>query len=58
MQLPEYTKVHNRFRLNGFHYNREGLKEVAYSFIKEGDQFERFLGDFLMDWLDASDSIS
>lgn len=57
MQLPEYTKVHNRFRLNGFHYNREGLKEVAYSFIKEGDQFERFLGDFLMDWLDASDSI-
>lgn len=57
MLLPEYTKVHNRFRLNGFHYNREGLKEVAYSFIKEGDQFERYLGDFLMDWLDSSEII-
>ena len=58
MQTPHYTKIHNRFLLNGFYYNHEGLKEVAYSFIKEGDFFERFMGDFLMDWLDQSDSIS
>ena len=57
MNAPHYTKVHNRFKLNGFNYSREGLKEVAYSFIKEGDQYERFMGDFLMDWLDNSDSI-
>jgi O-succinylbenzoic acid--CoA ligase len=54
---PDYTKIHNRFLLNGYHYNIEGLKQVAYSFIKEGDLYEKFMGDFLMDWLDASDSI-
>ena len=58
MQIPEYTKIHNRFLLNGFHYDQSGLKEVAYSFIKEGDQYERYMGDFLMDWLDSSDTIA
>ena len=53
MQITEYTKIHNRFLLNGFHYDQSGLKEVAYSFIKEGDQYERYMGDFLMDWLDS-----
>jgi O-succinylbenzoic acid--CoA ligase len=57
MQIPHYTKIHNRFTLNGFSYDREGLKQVAYSFIKEGDRFERYLGDFLMDWLDHSETI-
>lgn len=57
MQIPHYTKIHNRFQLNGFSYDRAGLKQVAYSFIKEGDRFERYLGDFLMDWLDHSETI-
>ncbi|MDA8948940.1 AMP-binding protein [Flavobacteriaceae bacterium] len=57
MQIPDYTKIHNRFLLNGFSYDRVGLKMVAYSFIKEGDQYEKYLGDFLMDWLDASETI-
>jgi O-succinylbenzoic acid--CoA ligase len=52
MHTPHYTKIHNRFLLNGFFYDFQGLKEVAYSFIKEGDFFERYMGDFLMDWLD------
>jgi len=57
MQTPHFTKIHNRFLLNGFYYNQETLKEVAYNFIKEGDQYERYLGDFLLDWLDQSDFI-
>ena len=57
MQIPHFTKIHNRFLLNGYHYSQSDLKEVAYNFIKEGDQYERFLGDFLLDWLDQSDSI-
>jgi len=57
MQIPHFTKIHNRFLLNGYHYRQSDLKEVAYNFIKEGDQYERFLGDFLLDWLDQSDSI-
>ena len=57
MQVPHYTKIHNRFLLNGFSYDFTELKEVAYSFLKEGDTFEQYMGDFLMDWLDQSDTI-
>ncbi len=54
---PDYTKVHNRFKLEGFHYNREDLMEVAYSFIKEGYPYQQQLGLFLLDWLDNKDYI-
>ncbi|WP_333696177.1 AMP-binding protein [Flavobacterium sp.] len=47
-----YQNVHNRFKLNGFHLNREDLCRVAYSFIKEGEDFEKPVGDFLLDWFD------
>jgi O-succinylbenzoic acid--CoA ligase len=36
---------------------RKDYKLVACSFIKEGDKYEQYMGDFLMDWLDASDTI-
>lgn len=45
-----YQNVHKRFKLNGFHLNREDLWRVAYSFIKEGDDFEKPVGDFILDW--------
>src|SRR5690606_37793870 len=32
---------------------REDLCRVAYSFIKEGEDFEKPLGDFLLDWFDG-----
>ena len=54
---PTYDKVHNRFKLNNRSYNREQLHDVAYSLIKEGDSFEKILGDFLADWLDTKDYI-
>jgi len=49
---PTYENVHNHFKLNGFHLNREDLCRVAYSFIKEGEDFEKPVGDFLLDWFD------
>ena len=52
---PKYDKVHNRFKLNGQHYNQQDLKEVGYSLIKEGDSFEKATGDFLIDWLNDKD---
>lgn len=52
MNNPTYENVHHRFKLNGFHLNREDLCRVAYSFIKEGDDFEKPVGDFLLDWFD------
>lgn len=56
-KTPVYWEVHPKFRLNGFHLDRDDLCRVAYSFIKEGDDFERPVGDFLLDWFDESDSI-
>ena len=52
MNSPTYHNVHNSFKLDGFHLNREDLCRVAYSFIKEGEDFEKPVGDFLLDWFD------
>ena len=49
---PTYLNVHNSFKLNGFHLDREDLCRVAYSFIKEGDDFEKPVGSFILDWFD------
>ncbi|TRZ45399.1 AMP-binding protein [Robertkochia solimangrovi] len=54
---PTFENIHNRFRLNGNYYDREDLKEVAYSFVKEGKSFEKSIGEFLMDWLDDGDYV-
>lgn len=53
MHNPTYENVHNQFKLNGFHLNREDLRRVAFSFIKEGEDFEKPVGDFLLDWFDS-----
>lgn len=57
MNSPTYHNVHNQFKLNGFHLNNEDLCRVAYSFIKEGEDFEKPVGDFLLDWFDSKDYI-
>lgn len=49
--IPHYSKIHNRFRLDGRYFNHIDLKEVAYSYVKEGLPFEVAVGDFLIDWL-------
>ena len=50
---PTYENVHNKFKLNGFHLDRDDLCRVAYSFIKEGEDYEKPVGDFLLDWFDS-----
>lgn len=52
MTSVTYKNVHDRFKLNGFHLTKEDLCRVAYSFIKEGEDFEQSVGDFLLDWFD------
>ena len=52
-----YENVHNKFKLNGFHLSKEDLCRVAYSFIKEGDDWEKPVGDFLLDWFDTKSFI-
>ncbi|WP_299547713.1 AMP-binding protein [Seonamhaeicola sp.] len=55
---PSYNKVHNRFKLNGIYYSYEDLMEVAYSYVKEGEPYQRDIGSFLLDWLDQHDTIT
>lgn len=43
-------KVHPDFKLNGTHFNAKELYSVAYSYIKEGNEFEEQVGNFLLDW--------
>ncbi len=54
---PTFKEVHHEFRLNGHSFTLEDLKEVAYSFIKEGEPYEMVIGDFLTDWLNNSETI-
>jgi len=57
MTNPDYHFVHPHFKLNGFHLNEDDLCRIAYSFIKEGEPYERAVGNFLLDWFDQKDFI-
>lgn len=50
-------QIHPSFKLNGTSFSEEDLAEVAYSLVKEGDAFEKPIGDFLLDWLSIEDTI-
>lgn len=47
-----YKNVHNRFKFNGVHLNFKQIKRVAVSYIKEGDEYEKVIFKFLLNWLD------
>jgi o-succinylbenzoate---CoA ligase len=49
--------VHNKFKLNGFHLDKNDLCRVAYSFIKEGEDYEKPVGNFIFDWFDEKSYI-
>ncbi|MFV5684322.1 AMP-binding protein [Flavobacterium sp. GB2R13] len=57
MNTITYKNVNNHFKLNGFHLNRKDLCRVAYSFIKEGEEHEKSVGDFILDWFDKKSYI-
>lgn len=56
--IPKFKTVHNNFRLNGRHYSFDDLKEVAYSFVKEGETYQKHIGEFLLLWTDSSETIT
>ncbi|SFW20394.1 O-succinylbenzoic acid--CoA ligase [Sinomicrobium oceani] len=53
-----YKNIHNRFKLDGNYFSREDLSLVAYNFIKEGEPYQKAIGDFLLDWIDDKDTIT
>lgn len=56
--IPNYKAVHNKFKFNGYHYTIKDLKEVAYNLIKDGELYEREIGDFLLQWTDSNQTLS
>lgn len=46
--------LHSNFSIEGRCYSLNDLKELSYSFIKEGEEFERNIGEFILDWIDVS----
>ena len=52
MEYPSYKEIHPKFKLNGRSLSKDDLYIVAYSYIKEGEDFEKPVGQFLLDWFD------
>ena len=50
--------IHHDFKLNGVSFTEKVLREIAYDLIKEGQGYEKAIGDFLFDWLDSSPTIT
>ncbi len=51
-------KIHPDFKLNNRSLDHQGLMTVAYSYVKEGEEWEREVGDFLLNWLDDFDVLT
>ena len=49
-----HTISHPLFQLNGVYYDSISIKDFAYSSIKEGNENESNLGQFILDWIDNS----
>ena len=52
------NQIHSQFRLNGISFDKETLNEIGYSWVKEGQEFEVHAGNFLMDWLSSSETVT
>lgn len=52
MKKITYLDLHPKFKLNGCTLTKEDLYIVAYSYIKEGNESEKPVGQFLLDWFD------
>lgn len=49
---PHYSTIHAKFRLDGKSYTKNTLTELAYYYVKEGEDYQKHIGNFLLDWLD------
>lgn len=45
-----YTDIHEDFRLNGRSYTKEQLRLMSIVFVRDGDEYLKKVGYFLLDW--------
>lgn len=57
MENATYLDIHPKFKLDGHSLRKDDLYRVAYSYIKEGDEHEKPVGEFILDWLDQNSYI-
>jgi len=53
MNKPDYNKVHPNFKWNGISLDKNNLLLAAHDLIKEGEEFERITGEFILEWFDT-----
>lgn len=58
MNNSVYNKLHPNFKWNGIHLDKNNLLRLAYDFIKEGEDFEKITGEFILDWFNSNSFIS
>jgi|UPI0004883640 O-succinylbenzoic acid--CoA ligase len=46
----DYNKVHPNFKWNGIALDYHNLLIAAYDLMKEGEEFERITGEFILEW--------
>ncbi|UII79780.1 AMP-binding protein [Flagellimonas sp. CMM7] len=54
---PSWHNIQPAFRLNGVHYEFDELSEIAYSLVKEGEPYEKSIGNFLLDWVNDKPTV-
>jgi len=54
----DYKKVHPNFKWNGVSLAKNDLLRLAYDFIKEGEEFERITGEFILEWFNINSFIT
>jgi O-succinylbenzoic acid--CoA ligase len=47
-------EIHPDFKINGHYFETNHLKKLAYTLIKEGEEHEEVIGNFMLDWLNPN----
>jgi len=53
-----YKQIHKDFRLNGTFFTQEDLLQIGCNYIKDGKDFQKALGKFILDWFDNNPEIT
>ena len=57
MENPTWHKIHPDFQLNKASYSVGGLEKFADELVEEGQDFQRSIGEFLLDWTSQESTV-
>lgn len=57
MSLPQYSIVHEQFKLNGVHLSKEELCSIANGYLNQEEEYLRDTGHFILHWFDENDFV-